>query len=603
MKFSLKISYSTAVASAILITGASFPSQSLGSELDSIFLKRPTFTDLGVGSSSACAVSDQGEVWCWGSNSRYQTASRVSTFESTPFRVIGVTNALQVAVGKEHTCALLVTRRILCWGSNELGQLGTGLENSHLSISPIPQYVNGLIDVNRVVAGDDHTCAITVLKELYCWGSNESGQLGQLSGEESSSNKNRSVIAQPERVEISNVIDLGLGKSHSCAVTATGFVYCWGSNALGQLGLGWRTDRSYRPHLVGPLVNIRKIDSSGNSVCALNNLKILSCWGAGESGQLGSTDTSDLPLPLNSNSTLAKYSVEDFSVGVRSTCAKIKDSGVYCWGSNSWGQVVAGSNAASNTLSPFLALPYPFTDTKQINSGADFSCVLAGTVWCWGRNELGQLGQMTRGTLATYSQINNPRWDLGQRAITHRISSNVISLAWPQIGVSQRYARVESGTGRLLCQTNTALTCDFILDKMGNEKVVLTLQVLDINGNIQSIRGEYALFVESLMSAAEAKQTSDLEASQKTALEKLIEENEIKRLEKLANDLVKAREKLQAAESKLLELTDLLEQTIDLRNAAKDRSSVASDSLEFAVQEYAKTVSQITKIISQVQRN
>lgn len=138
---------------------------------------------------------------------------------------------------------------------------------------------------------------------------------------------------------------------------------------------------------------------------------------------------------------------------------------------------------------------------------------------------------------------------------------------------------------------------------MGNEKVVLILQVLDINGNIQSIRGEYALFVESLISAAEAKQTSDLEASQKTALEKLIEENEIKKLEKLANDLGKAREKLQAAESKLLQLTDLLDQTIDLRNAAKDRSSVASDSLEFAVQEYAKTVSQMTKIISQVKRN
>jgi alpha-tubulin suppressor-like RCC1 family protein len=565
-------------------------------EVTGHFYQRPTFVDLSVGQSSACAVSNDGEVWCWGSNNKFQVASRVSVFESIPFRVNGISSAIQVSVGKEHACALLKIRRVVCWGSNEFGQLGTGFEATTLANSPFPEYVNGLVNASRISAGDDHTCAITEGYELFCWGSNSQGQIGQLFRDQSRQINGRAIIAQAERVEMSRVVDFGLGISHTCVVTESGYVYCFGSNLYGQLGQGWGIDKSYKPLLIGSLVNVKKIDSSGNSICTTDAKKSLRCWGAGESGQLGNLYTDDLSLPTNYLQTLSKFAVEEFSVGNRSTCAKLESSVVYCWGSGSFGQV-GSSSSGSIFLSPFSTIQYPLNDATQIKSGGDFSCVLTSNVWCWGRNNLGQLGQMTSSTFSTYGQINNPRWDLSPKTITHTASDNVISLSWPQIGASQSYARVETLLGKLICQTTTALTCDFIPGALGKFTVVLFLQIKDVNGVNHATRAEYSFDVKNILSAAEAKMIGDSEAALEANNKKVIEEAQEKKLAKLAADLKIAEAGLKAAESKLDRVSDLFYSATNRYLESRDRSSIVSEKLETLVFEYFEINKNLSELI------
>ena len=596
MKRGARITRALVAASMMFMAVTFYGGSASANEVTGYFYKRPTFVDLSVGQSSACAVSDQGEVWCWGSNNKFQSASKISVFESTPFRLSGVSNATHVAVGREHACALLKTKRAVCWGSNEFGQLGTGYEFSNLASSPFPEYVNGLVGATQIFAGDDHTCAITDENELFCWGLNSRGQTGQLFRDESRQINGRAVVAQAERAEISNVIDVGVGNTHTCALTKNGYVYCFGSNLYGQLGQGWNVDRSYKPLLVGNLVDVQKIDSSGNSICITDKNKSMRCWGAGESGQLGNLDTGDLSLPSSLSLAIAKYSVDEFSVGNRSTCAKLDNSAVYCWGSGLFGQV-GTSNAATVFLSPFSTIQYPLSDAIKIESGGDFTCVLTSNVWCWGRNNLGQLGQMTSSTFAIYGQINNVRWDLAPNTITHTSSDNVVTLNWPQIGSSQSYARVETSSGRLLCQTNSALTCDFIPGVLGKFTTVLILQVKDVNGGNQSARAEYSFEVKTIVSAAEAKIIGDNEAALNAGATKIIKEESEKKLAKMLADLKIAEERLQSAQLKLDRVSDLLAAATDRYFESKDRSSSVSEKLDAALLAYADVNKKLSEIL------
>ena len=591
--------FAHALAFIVLVT--IFPALSSASEVSGYFYKRPSFVNLGVGQNSACAVSDVGEVWCWGANSKFQVASRKSSFESTPFKLNGISTALQVVVGREHACALLRSKRVVCWGSNEFGQLGTGFESSFLLESAFAEYVNGVINVSTIFAGDDHSCAITEEKELFCWGLNSLGQVGQLYKDESRQINGRQVIAQAERIAIEEVVDVGLGTSHSCAVTKAGYVFCWGSNLYGQLGQGWSIVKSYRPMIVGSLVDQQRIDSSNNSTCALSTLKSLRCWGAGESGQLGSLDTADLSLPLSSNSTLAKYSVEEFSVGEKSTCAKLDKSSIYCWGSNSFGQV-GTSNVSTLTLTPFSTVQIPLSGPNQIESGGDFSCVLeSNDVWCWGKNTLGQLGRMTSSTFANYAIINNARWDLGPNSITYSVSQDIVTINWPQIGSSQRYARIESRSGKLLCQTNSALTCDYRAEQIGDQTNALILQVLDINGANHSTRAEFVIRVTSLISAAESKIKEDEESRIKASLEKLRQDKETEELAKLNALLLIAEAKLKIAESRMEKSEDLLAESTDAYNAERDKSDLMSDNLFGVVTEYSGVIKMMLGLLEKLQ--
>lgn len=341
---------------------------------------------LAAGSMHACALTTAGAVYCWGNNGFGQVGMAVPAPESlVPTPVAGLTTGVQaIAAGENHTCALTAARAVFCWGSNAAGQLGDGSTTNRFT----PAAVNGLGgSVQAITAGAEHTCALLVTGGINCWGNNAYGQLGDGSGS--------------DHVTPVAVIHLGgaaqgvhAAAHHTCAVVAGGAL-CWGANDVGQLGDG-TTAGKLAPvpvHGLGSdlLTGVLSLAGGESHTCALLGGGSVSCWGDNFYGQLGdgTADGHLLPTPV---STLAP-SVQAISAGLRHTCVVTAGGGVACWGWNDDGQLGNGNGGAQLVPAPV----YGIETAQALAVGDSHTCaVLAGgAVKCWGWNLYGQLGDAT----------------------------------------------------------------------------------------------------------------------------------------------------------------------------------------------------------------
>ncbi len=147
-------------------------------------------TQLAAGNENACAVMSDHTVMCWGDNALGQLGQGNTDAASAPVAVPGITNATKVTVGIRHACAILDTGHVMCWGANDYGQLGDGISpvDGHATMcsnrgdlvdcSPTPVEVSGIDDAVDIAAGWYHTCVIRSSGEIWCWGQNDSKQLG-----------------------------------------------------------------------------------------------------------------------------------------------------------------------------------------------------------------------------------------------------------------------------------------------------------------------------------------------------------------------------------------------------------------------------------------
>jgi alpha-tubulin suppressor-like RCC1 family protein len=134
---------------------------------------------------------------------------------------------VSVAAGRAFTCAVSDAGKVYCWGSNDRGQLGDGSVQQEISI---PNEVPGVAGAVGVTAGDQHACAWLADKTVVCWGANESGQLGDGTLDD----KPQATVV----TGLSNVVQVSAGTEHTCARHADGSVSCWGSSYDGQSGTG-----------------------------------------------------------------------------------------------------------------------------------------------------------------------------------------------------------------------------------------------------------------------------------------------------------------------------------------------------------------------------
>lgn len=233
---------------------------------------------LVAGTWHTCAATTSGQTWCWGHNSEGQLGVGDNAPRLTPAPVAGLTDTVHLAAGGEHTCALNQAGAVRCWGANGFGQLGVLGE-----ARPNPTLVAGLPGpASALAAGGDHTCAV-VSGTAWCWGNNDAGQLG--SALTTTAQMTPTAVAglgQP-------VVALALGYQHTCALTLTGEVVCWGRNDLGQRG---------QPGPAGPFTALA---AGGHHTCALALTGALWCWGSNTHGQLGwgTASFSALPVPAN----------------------------------------------------------------------------------------------------------------------------------------------------------------------------------------------------------------------------------------------------------------------------------------------------------------
>ncbi len=316
--------------------------------------------------------------------------SRDNTISANPQEPAN--KAVAVTAGRWHSCALHQGGTISCWGSNNSGQLGndTGGEDGNLG----SVQVLGISDATTITTGGYHSCALHQDGTISCWGNNEYGELGNGTG---GNDEERSLV--PVKVQgISDATAITAGGSHSCALHQDGTISCWGNNNYGRLGNGTagEDEGSLVPVEVRGITDATAITAGVANSCALHEDGTISCWGDNFYGQLGNgTDKSSL-VPVQ---VLGITDATTITTAEYHSCALHQDGTISCWGNNEYGELGngTGGNDEDHSLMPVEVLG--ITDATAITAGYAHSCALHedGTISCWGHNNFGQLGNGTGG--------------------------------------------------------------------------------------------------------------------------------------------------------------------------------------------------------------
>lgn len=356
----------------------------------------PDIQTVVVGDFHTCGLTSAGAVKCWGSSFHGQIGNGVKVDSAVPMPVTGLAGGVQAIVaGRNHTCALTAAGTVKCWGWNEYGQLGDGSTKDRLT----PVDVIGLpAGIQAITAGGNHTCALTNTGTVKCWGWNQFGQLGDGTQE---------THPLPANVSgLTNVRAVAAGFGHTCAVLTAalgGGIRCWGANSTGQLGDGTLIERQTPAPVaaIGDVLAIATGGFSANSVggetagghsCAILQDGTVKCWGANDEGQLGDGTTADSSTPV----TVAALpgDVVTISAGTRHTCVA-SSSAALCWGANLYGQLGDGTTGATSTAETVVGLG---GHIQTIAAGGEHSCAVTdGIARCWGANYYGQLGNFAVG--------------------------------------------------------------------------------------------------------------------------------------------------------------------------------------------------------------
>jgi alpha-tubulin suppressor-like RCC1 family protein len=243
-----------------------------------------------------------------------------------------------------------------------------------------------------IYAGDAHACAVDGLGALWCWGGNEHGQLGL----GTTSPRSEPGAREPVRILERVTGGIALGGAHTCAqldgIMET--IACWGANGAGQLGDGTTELRS----LPAPAATGGTFVAAGERHTCATRLGTtgIECWGWNERGQLGNGDacTPDDTACLERSTPVRVASLERadaLAAGDLFTCA-IESGAVFCWGANDVGQL--GDTTRTSRPSPVRV--DALGDVSALAAGANHACAISGgELWCWGRNAQGQLGDGT----------------------------------------------------------------------------------------------------------------------------------------------------------------------------------------------------------------
>ena len=346
-------------------------------------------TALAAGFDHTCGLTRNSGARCWGYNGQGELGDGTTRARLAPTIVVGLsTGVTALATEFFHTCALTQSGSVKCWGFNDDGQLGDGTTTTSL----IPVDVVGLSQgVVAIATGYNHTCALTRIGGVQCWGSNFAGQLG-----------NRSTADSSTPVHVfglgAGVVALAGGDFYTCALTSSGGIKCWGDNTYGQLGDGTDLERHAPRAVEGLTTGVAALAAGGGHTCAVTATGGAKCWGDNVNGRLGDGTTVDRHTPVDVVGLTS--GVASVSAGDISTCALTTAGGVKCWGDNVKGQLGDGTTTNRKTAVDVLGLS---AGISGLAVGGNHTCALTsgGALKCWGWNAYGQLGDGTRTTRLT----------------------------------------------------------------------------------------------------------------------------------------------------------------------------------------------------------
>jgi alpha-tubulin suppressor-like RCC1 family protein len=376
-----------------------------------------------------------GERWCWGDNTYAELAAvpawdgggtispcGVTDCRPTPIKVGLPAKVTHVAPGMVFTCAVVGSGDVYCWGSNDTYELGhtvnlsgdiTCYDPGFNACNPMPHpvaFANGQKAVS-ISAGASFACAVLADTTVACWGANQYTTLG------TSQIPQGSPVPLPVENVGPGVVQVAAGQHAACAVKGDGTVWCWGANYYGELGHDPATDapcvvpfqdtRCSLPMPVTDFEHNRVVSggavSAGNACACYRSFtsdKAVWCWGTNAWGELGAsfpTNDAGHPFPVQTG-LQGQVGVSGISDNL---CANSEEGGVSCWGEATLGGLGEAGTALAQTCAggvscvphavPIVGLPA----VRQVTAGVYFAVALADdhSVWTWGDNWRGQCGR------------------------------------------------------------------------------------------------------------------------------------------------------------------------------------------------------------------
>ncbi len=340
----------------------------------------PTRATIVAGGMHTCLIGTEGGGYCWGANSRGQLGTNSSERASTPTPVGSLADVAELTAGMSHSCAIVRSGAAFCWGDNDRGQLGDGSNDARAL--PVP-LANGH-RFRALAAGASHSCGLETDGTAWCWGANARGQLGN--GNSKDSNVPIAVVTVGGRYAA-----LALGWDFTCALDAAGHAYCWGANDSGQLGTRDNIDRD-KPTLVSSELAFVSIAAGAAHTCAVMANGDTYCWGKNSSGQLGDGTTNSRAFPARVKGGARFTSI---TAGAAHSCAVDLEHRAQCWGLDSYGQLGDGGDDERQLQPILVAGGHAFSSVRAFGSHT-CGATTSGEAFCWGYNLEGQLGDGTR---------------------------------------------------------------------------------------------------------------------------------------------------------------------------------------------------------------
>jgi alpha-tubulin suppressor-like RCC1 family protein len=363
-----------------------------------------TFCEISSGQFHSAAIDKNGRAWGWGNNNSGELGDNSVSSRLTPVSVRGAVKTFcKISTGDLHTIAIDKNNNVWSWGNNQDGQLGDGTATRVCT----PVSVRGTVKTFcKISTGNNHTIVIDKNGRAWGWGLNNSGQLGNLSYDDR---------CTPISVLGATKIFCQIygSDSHTVAIDNNGRAWAWGSNSFGEIGDNSLTQRLTPVSVLGAVKTFCKIGASQLVTNAIDKNGRAWSWGAGFFATLGDNQTATSRLTPVSVLGATKTFCE-ISSGTGPILVIDKNGRVWAWGSNQYGKL--GDNSTTTRLTP-VSIGGATKTFCKISAGQNHSLAIDknGQVWSWGVNFQGQLGDFSntsrltpvsvRGTLKTFCKI------------------------------------------------------------------------------------------------------------------------------------------------------------------------------------------------------
>lgn len=361
-----------------------------------LFAEQSAF--IAGGGSHTLAIKNDSTVWAWGDDAYGQIGGTGD--QATPAQVSGVDSVKAVAAGKYHSVALKTDGTVWTWGSNDYYELGRGVGGTQDSTpGQVKKDASNLFTdvIKAITCGTQHTVAIKKSDgTVWAWGRNQYGQLGHNSSDTISQYPVQVVKSDGTggTMALTNIKAIAAGYGHTIALDESGNVWAWGYNNYGQLGDDSNTNSLMAIQVkdtsgAGVLSGVTAIAATG-----WHNLAIIGgavyAWGKNLNGQLGDGTTNPSDLPIQSDLTSGAIAVAcgtDFSLALKS------DGTVWGWGDNQYYQVGNNPSTTDDVKTPDETAFDSTVTVTSIAAGFDHGIALSrNQLWTWGLDDQVQLG-------------------------------------------------------------------------------------------------------------------------------------------------------------------------------------------------------------------